>query len=392
MANFIEYTASMKKTCNKREIAMKNQNKNTQTIQHPLFGISLTNWVQILIKNGGIDTPYLPRAYFITISSLLTLPARLLFNLKYSKKIQKTPITQPPVFIIGHWRSGTTYLHELLSYDPQFTYVTLWHTLLPNSFLILDPLKDLLAQFLPSERPMDAIKVEADGPYEEEAGLAVLNPWSFFHGLHFPRNAEEQYLKSMHFHDMTIREKNHWKKTYHTFLQSVSYANKGKPLLLKNPPNTTRIQMLLDLYPKARFIHIYRNPYKVYLSTKKMRTRVLDKLALQKSSPEELDTQIINNYNRVMKTFFEQKDLIPKNQLVEIRYEDLVAEPEKQVKKIYSTLNLPGLDNALPEMHKYLIKQENYKVNVYQIDEKIIQHVQKNWEFTISKWGYKPPR
>jgi hypothetical protein len=150
--------------------------------------------------------------------------------------------------------------------------------------------------------------------------------------------------------------------------------------------------MLLELYPNARFIHIYRNPYKVYLSTKKMRTRVLDKLALQKASPEELDRQIINNYIRVMNTFFDLKDLIPKNQLVEIRYEDLVAEPEKQVKEIYATLNLPGLDNALPEMHKYLRKQENYKVNVYKIDEKIIQHVQQNWEFTIKKWGYMPPK
>jgi hypothetical protein len=370
---------------------MKKQDKHTQTIQHPLFGISLINWLQIIIKNGGIDTPYLQRAFFITITSLLTLPARILFTLKYSKKIQKTSIIHPPVFIIGHWRSGTTYLHELMSYDPQFSYISLWHTLLPNSFLILDPLKELLSQFLPKERPMDAIKVEADGPYEEEAGIAVLNPWSFFHGLHFPRNAEEQYQKSMHFHDMTEQEKNRWKKTYHTFIQSITYANNGKPLILKNPPNTTRIQILLDLYPNARFIHIYRNPYKVYLSTKKMRTRVLDKLALQKSSPEELDKQIINNYIRVMNTYFEQKNLIPKNQLVEIRYEDLVTEPEKQVNKIYTTLNLPGLDIALHEMRKYLKKQENYKVNVYKIDDKIIKHVQNNWEFTITKWGYSPP-
>ena len=30
----------------------------------------------------------------------------------------KSKIDQPPVFIIGHWRSGTTMLHELMIQDP----------------------------------------------------------------------------------------------------------------------------------------------------------------------------------------------------------------------------------------------------------------------------------
>jgi hypothetical protein len=86
----------------------------------------------------------------------------MLFKIKYSSKINKTKISHPPVFIIGHWRSGTTYLHEILSQDPQFCYVSLWNTLLPDSFLILEPIKKFLMRFLPSERPMDAIKVDMD--------------------------------------------------------------------------------------------------------------------------------------------------------------------------------------------------------------------------------------
>jgi hypothetical protein len=366
--------------------------ENKETIQHPLFGISTKNWIQILKNNKGIDNRYLKRGIFITISSIFTSPARFIFKIRYDKIIEKTEIKNQPVIIIGHWRTGTTFLHELLSMDPQFCYVSLWNTLLPDSFLVLDPIKDFLSIFLPKKRPMDQIDVEMDGPYEEEAAIAVLSPWSFFHCLHFPRNAEEQYLKSIHFEGLNKDEIKKWKINYLKFMKTVSYANNGKRLLLKNPANTTRIQMLLELFPDAKFIHIYRNPYKVYLSTIKMRNRVLDKLALQNASKEEIENQVIENYKRLMKNFFEYKKQIPKNRIVNVRYEDLVADPIGQVKNIYEKLSLTGINKALPEMNKYLERKKNYKTNVYKIDKKILDRVKENWKFTIDLWGYKPPK
>jgi hypothetical protein len=363
-----------------------------KNIQHPLFGISFKNWIKILTENGGVDLRYLPRAFFITLSSISIIPARFLFKILYNLKIENTEISKPPVFIIGHWRSGTTFLHELLSFDPQFSYVTLWNTLLPDSFLILNPMKDFLSQFLPSTRPMDQIEVAADGPYEEEAGLSVLYDWSFFHALHFPKNAEQQYLKAIHFQDLTEEEIENWKKIYLKFMKTVTFENSGKRLILKNPPNSTRIKELLEIFPDAKFIHIYRNPYKVYLSTKKMRTKVLDKLALQDAYEEDIENQVINNYIRFMNSFFKQKEKIPSNNYVEIKYEDLVAEPLKQVKMIYDKLGLPDFIKAKPYLEKYLESKKDYKTNVYSIDKNIIEKVKKNWNFTIDMWKYKPPK
>ena len=117
---------------------MKNTEKNNKTIQHPLFGISTKKWIQLLEKNRGVDKRYIARGCFITLASILTAPARALFKIKYDPKINNMKIKHPPVIIVGHWRTGTTYLHELLSQDPQFCYVSLWNTLLPDSFLILD--------------------------------------------------------------------------------------------------------------------------------------------------------------------------------------------------------------------------------------------------------------
>jgi len=365
---------------------------NKKTIQHPLFGISFKHWLRLLENNGGIDRQYYGRGAFVTLASLGISPARFLFKLKYEKRIQNTPITTPPVFILGHWRSGTTYLHELLGQDPQFCYVSLWHTMLPDSFLIMEPMKSFMAQFLPSERPMDSIKVAIDGPYEEEAGIAVLSPWSFFHGLHFPRNAEEQYLKSIHYEHLSAEEKSEWDAQYLQFMKTISFANSDKRLLLKDPANTARIPTLLSLFPDAKFIHIYRNPYKVYLSTIKMRNKVLEKLALQKADPDVIETQVIENYKRLMNAFFIQKKQIQKENYVEIRYEDLVANPLKQVQYIYKSLQLPGIEKAIPGMNAYLEQKKDYKTNVYKIEKKIIDRVSIEWSFTIKKWKYQSPR
>jgi len=370
----------------------KLEQKEKETIQHPLFGIKFRNWLKILEENHGIDTKYFARGTFITLASIFTGPIRYFFKLKYDQKINKLKIKKPPVIIIGHWRSGTSYLHELLSQDPQFCYVSLWHTMLPDSFLVLDRTKDFLSNFLPNKRPMDEIRVEADGPYEEEAALAVLFPYSFFHCLHFPRNAEQQYLKSIHFHGLNPEEMEHWKRIYLKFMKTVTFANNRKRLLLKNPANTTRIKTLLEIFPDAHFIHIYRNPYKVYFSTIKMRNKVLSKLALQNASKKDIEDQVIRNYIRVMESFFEQKKLIPKQRFVEIKYEELVSDPIKEVKKIYSHLKLPGFKNALPQIKKYLDRQKDYKTNVYKIEEKTLKHIYDNWKFTIDLWKYKPPK
>jgi hypothetical protein len=93
-----------------------------------------------------------------------------------------------------------------------------------------------------------------------------------------------------------------------------------------------------------------------------------------------------------MKSYFEQEKQIPKNKIIDIKYEDLVKNPIKEVKKIYKKLNLPNLNDALPEMQKYLERQKDYKTNVYTIDQKILDRVKDNWNFTIERWNYKPPK
>jgi hypothetical protein len=360
-------------------------------LRHPLFGTSFKNWIRIITYNGGIDKEYYLKAIFVTISIIAFSPARIFFKILYNNKIKKNRIEKNPVFIIGHWRSGTTYLHELICMDPNNSYVSLWNTLLPDSFLILDPIKEIMSAFLPPTRPMDQIKVQIDGPYEEEAALSTLMPWSYFHCFIFPKNAKKQFENSVLFKGLSEEEIKEWKHTYSWFLKAVSYENKNKRLIIKSPSNTSRIKTLLELFPNAYFIFMYRNPYNIYYSTIKMRKKVLKEYALQNTTEEEINKHVIENYLQLMEEYFKQKKYIPKNHLTEISYEELVKNPIKTLDKIYTKFDLKGFNEATTSFEKYLKENKEYKANKYTYDKNIIKKISNKWNYTIKKWGYKPP-
>jgi len=240
---------------------------------------------------------------------------------------------------------------------------------------------------LPATRPMDAIEVAMDGPYEDEAALAVLGPWSFFHCMYFPRNAEEQYLKSVHFQGLSSSEREAFKASYLQLLQAVTFANAGKRLLSKNPPNTARVKLLLELFPDAKFVFISRDPYLVYLSTRKMRSNVLKVMALQKGSDAELEREVMSNYVRILQAYLQEKSLVPAGNLVEVKYEDLVAHPMDEVKRVYSSLGL-SVDAALPGIQRYLASRAEYKTNEYSISPEVVQKINESWGFAFDQWQY----
>ena len=51
------------------------------------------------------------------------------------QRIAQLPIGQDPLFILGYFRSGTTFLHTLLSKDPQFAFTTNYHAGFPHLVL-----------------------------------------------------------------------------------------------------------------------------------------------------------------------------------------------------------------------------------------------------------------
>ena len=58
-----------------------------------------------------------------------------------------------------------------------------------------------------------------------------------------------------------------WRRTLYRFLQRITFRN-PKRLVLKSPPHTCRIRLILEMFPDARFVHIHREPYVIYQSTR----------------------------------------------------------------------------------------------------------------------------
>ena len=68
----------------------------------------------------GLSVRRVPRALLLLGISIVGIPLRLVERLRFGRALRRISIDHPPVFIIGHWRSGTTHLHNLMSQDPSF--------------------------------------------------------------------------------------------------------------------------------------------------------------------------------------------------------------------------------------------------------------------------------
>ena len=341
--------------------------------RHPLAYGSFINWIKLLIENGRIDKN-ITTALYISLSSLLCIPLRILENARFGKKIENTEIKVPPIFIIGHWRSGTTHLHNLISHDKNLGYLSGFQTFVPDVLLGIE-------------------KAFSFVPQEEEYGIASMSPYSYYHGIYFPRNIKKYFDEFVLFDRVSEEIRTKWKETYIKIVKKVSFITRGKRVLLKNPTNVGRVKILLEAFPDAKFIHIYRNPYAVYASGRHFfRTKIFPRWSFQHISEEEMDENLLSFYKQIMERFFEEKKLIPKGNVVEIKYEELEVNPLGELKRVYNELGLPGFEKAEENFKAYIASQSSYKKNKYKLSDETIKKVYQHWEFTIEKWGYDVPQ
>jgi hypothetical protein len=94
------------------------------------------------------------------------------------------------IFIIGHWRTGTTLLHELLTLDEGFTAPSTIECFAPALCLALGWLLRRLKFFLPANRPMDNMLLGWDQPQEDEFALMNLGLGSPYEAMIFPNHRE----------------------------------------------------------------------------------------------------------------------------------------------------------------------------------------------------------
>jgi omega-hydroxy-beta-dihydromenaquinone-9 sulfotransferase len=347
-----------------------------------------SNMARFLPLLPEIDVRLSGRAALMTAASVVGAPLALAESVRFGRTLRRTPV-QPPIFIVGHWRSGTTHLHNLLCQDPTFGYLTMYQAMAPDCSLVGDPwLRRLLSRVMPARRPMDDMDWPLDAPQEEEIALGKVLPWSFYNQFLFPRRARQLFDKYVLFRGARPEDVEEWKRQYVRILKVATVHAGGKRLVLKNPVNTARMSLLFDMFPAARFIHIHRDPYDVFSSTRNLHRKVLSFSALQSVSDAELDNTVLHLYEAMMRRYLQEARQIPRHQLIDVRYDELVRRPREVMENVYARLGY-DYEQAGPRIGAYLESLRGYQKNSFSpLTLGEAARIEARWGFAFAALGY----
>jgi len=354
-----------------------------------LLGFAFKDWLKLLKENKyDVDSGYRKRVVMITLASLMNSRGRNKEHKLFGSQIDEVEIKQSPIFILGHWRSGTTFLHSLMTVDKQFAYPTLFEVSNPHTFLTReDKFVERFKNMPAHKRAMDNVEVSVQSPAEDEFALLLLSLRSPNVGWIFPKR-ELYYDRYLNFKEVVNGELETWKESLNYFLKKLTLKH-NQQLVLKSPGHTSRVRILLDMFPDAKFIHIHRNPFVVFQSTQKLYAKSVPQAQLQKSNGKTVTQNIIKRYASMYDTFFEDKKLLPDNQYIEIGFEELENDKMGCIKKIYKQLDIPGYNELEPKLQEHIQANSKYQKNVYRsMEPYIYENIVEEWGGFFDEWGY----
>ena len=288
----------------------------------------------------------------IVFMSMLNILFRLLDEIFYSS-YRKIDIREP-VFIISNPRSGTTLLHRLVCQDEEkFVHIRLYHTII--TAITFFKLVDFLAA-------IDKRISHPLGRFFKWVDRILFSGWKDVHAAGFNKAEEDEGVYFMsgispaialvtpylyHFRDLYLldqleeRKRERIKKFYKATLQRWMYVlGPDKQFLCKSVMSTGRLMMLRELFPDVKVIYLVRNPYEACPSFVKMFTSSWKMIspAIPENSQEyrELANLAVTYYLH----FDEQKKYFKPENLITLKYDDLVTNPYSSVEKIYQHFNL----------------------------------------------------
>lgn len=353
-------------------------------------GMRVGTWLRLLAR-GRFDITLncvpniLTVTLFAPVNSLLYFVSEALFR----ARVERHRIDSPPIFVIGHWRSGTTLLHDLLSADPAHGYPTTYQCFFPSHFLLTGgAVRRWFNVFLPKRRPMDNVAVGVDRPQEDEFALVNLGLRSPNLTMAWPRHGPRdlEYLSLSAIDDDARRR---WERGFLWFLRRLSFKQR-KRLVLKSPAHTARIDTLVRLCPGARFVHISRNPLAVVPSTIKLWKALNSVQGLHNPARDDpwLEGFVFEVFDTVFKSYEANKSLIPEGHLTEIAFEDLVADPKTVLRSIYEDLDLGDFARAEPLVDAYLASARDYQANIHDLPSDLRARIMANCDAYMRRFAY----
>jgi hypothetical protein len=358
---------------------------------HPLSGSNMRTLVRALAESGGVSRRAAPQAALALAATLARWPSTALEKTYVTRRLNRAGAMPPPIFIVGHWRSGTTHLYNIMS-KGGFGFVQPLAAGMPWDLLgLVKAARPLLERKLPADRYIDRIPVTPDSPQEDEVAIANMTTLSFYHALYFPRCFEHHFNRGVFFDGCSEKDIEEWREVFIHFLRKVWLQQNRRRLLIKNPVYTARVAMLREIFPGAKFIHVFRNPYEVLQSMQNFYEKLLRQFALQDYGALPIDRVILNTYSRMMARLIQETEHLSENEFIEIRYEWLEQNPLAEIERVYEAFDLEGFATAKPAFESYLASIRTYKKNRYTFSEKNLGLVEREWGYYLDRWQYRRP-
>lgn len=340
------------------------------------------NWRTIAPRHWGTATTI--TGFSVFNSTFATLQQALL-----GRRIERAKPQIAPLFVLGHWRSGTTMLHEMLMRDPAHACPNTYQCFAPHHFLVTDFwVRPLTGWLLPKKRPMDNVGAGWGCPQEDEFALCSLGVPTPYLCWAFPDGGpvHREYLT---LEGAPVERVRRWKRELERFVGAMTLRDPRR-LVLKSPPHTARVRTLLECFPSAKFIHIVRDPMVLFPSTVRLWKSLCDVQGLQRAKEryDWIEGYVLDNLVEMYNAFERDRELIAPGRLAELRYEELVADPVGQLRRVYQELELGGFDRVEEQLGDYLGDKRDYKTNRYALPPDIEATVRQRWADYFQRYGY----
>lgn len=355
-----------------------------------LIGSSFRSYFKIL-KQGHIAPKYYFKIFLTTVVIFIAAPFHLWEKIVFNKKLKNFKFNKPPLFILGHWRSGTTLLHNMLTKDPSAGYMTTYQGVFPNNLSSKWLFRTFMKINMPDKRPSDGVALNIDFPQEDEFAFSNSQWNAYYNFFYFPKNYKKYYEKSVHHKNLSKKEIELWYKTYDELVKKALINAGGERVIFKNPVNTGRIDKILKLYPNAKFLYIYRNPITVFYSTRRFFQQLYPTLWLHKVDNDFIDDMIFDVYIRLMNDYYEYKAMIPPENLMELRFEEFEKNPVEKMQDIYQNLLKEDFSKIQHYFSDYFKTQKGHKKNKYFVAAEEIDLIKERWRKYIDLYNYDLP-
>ena len=353
-------------------------------------GMRVSEFQELLSEcNNQIHWSRFPMLGMVSMTSVINSGWSLLQRLTKQSSIASTEIEKPPVFIVGHWRSGTTLTHELMSLDQNLAFPSNYDAFVPSHFLVSAAIvKWPVKMLLPKQRPFDNMSIDVDYPQEDDFALMTMGAPSYYRRFGFP-DQQDSFIELLDSENLSGEQRQRLAECISLFYKSLTYRC-GRQLVLKSPPHTARIRLLLELFPNAKFVHISRHPYKVVPST--MRLWAISDKIHGFHAPRYKDAELMQHIVRAKSVMYDayrrDRSLLAENQLAEISFESLLANPAQTIENVYGQLELSGAGEVIDSTKKYFEDRKGHKQNKHSYDH-LREQIASDWSDYMQMFKYE---